>query len=301
MFMSNLSSKYVNVFLNTLQDPRGMSYNIPLISYILLRTTDITTTSNSEHNNTIINMNTISTFLNMFVETTAEDFPQIVYHIPRFNLYHHGNICHLNTCLLMLSSLFDVVKLLVSLDNNVNNNVNVLRTILTSAYSPVDMYPVELLRLIRILNIDINAIIPAEETMTQLIHILSPVVPLSMLLNWDFAHSCLPDPADKDASLSDVINKYEPYYLLVNGQDFSVANNVECNNQFIPLYTNGTHVYKLASIIVYTGGHFINVFMHNDDCIIKDDICHRYAQSPINIASISQRIQITQICYVKVK
>lgn len=300
--LSNVSIRYSRTFLETLQDPRGLNYSLPLVTYILFNMDDIIATSNREHGNNVINHDSIMRFVDMFITRKSEILPSAMYYIPKFNLHHYGNICHLNTCLLMISSLYELLVALNAIeDDKITHGVDVLRSILMASYSPVDVQPCNLLELIRILKIDISQIIPAEETMFQLINIIEPVVSKNLILNWDFAHHCLPDKADTDLTINQIIDKYAPLYLLVNGQDFNVATDVSMNNQFIPTYSTGNHLYKLSSVIVHMGAHFINIFMKNDECIVKDDLVHRYRSSNIDITRISRSIQITQVCYVRVK
>lgn len=300
--LSNVSTRYSRTFLETLQDPRGLNYSIPLVTYILFRMDDIIATSNREHGNTAINYDSLMRFVNMFVTHKTETLPPAIYYIPKFNLHHHGNICHLNTCLLMISSLYDLLVTLNGIANDqLTHGVDVLRSIMLASYSPIDMQPCNLLELIRILRIDISQIIPAEETMVQLINLIEPVVSKNLILNWDFAHNCLPDKADTDLTMNQIIDKYVPLYLLVNGQDFNVATEVSMNNQFIPTYSTGNHLYKLSSVIVHMGAHFFNIFMKNDECIVKDDLVHRFKSSNTDITKIGRSVQITQVCYVRVK
>lgn len=301
-FMSNMSSKYTNAMLATLRDPKGLNYSLPLISYILVNMKDIIAFSNAEHGNQFVSYQTISRFISMFIESKVEVLPPAAYYIPKFNLYHHGNICHLNTCLLMLASMYHMLKLINDIPaTTCPFELNVLRTVLTNSYSPVDMSPETLFDLISILKIDIGQILPAEETMIQLVKLMSDSVPTSMLIHWDFAHSTLPSSDDKDLTLSQIVDKYAPTYLLANAQDFNVALEVPQNDQFIPQYDTEKHTYCLASVIIHHGVHFINVFMKGvGNYIIKDDLYHRYVSPPTKVDAIN-RLQITEVCYVKTK
>lgn len=297
--MSNLHPRFSHIFLNCLSDPKGLLYAIPHVTYIILRINAIVDESNKHHNNTELTHDVLLKFVSLFIDTKMETLPPALYYIPKFNLYHHGNICHLNTCLLMLASLYHVLyEISIIPEATLNNELMVLNTILVSSYSPVDLYPGALLELIGILNININHIIPAEETMSQLVKIVNKQVGTDKLLHWDYAHSCLPNKEDTDLSLDDIVNKYHPMYLLVNGQDFSVDKNVERNDQFIPKYMTDRYTYKLASVIIHVGAHFMNVFMKGNEYIIKDDLYHRYKTPATDVSQL--RYQITEVCYVRV-
>lgn len=301
-FMSNMSSRYSNTMLSILRDPKGLNYSLPLISYVLIHIHEIIGLSNTEHGNKFISHQTINKFLNMFIESKIETLPPAAYYIPKFNLYHHGNICHLNTCLLMLASMYHMLKYMNDIpDSKCPMELNILRHILTNSYSPVDMNPELLFDLIAILKIDINQILPAEETMASIVKLMSKSVPTNMLIHWDFAHSTLTDKADKDLTINQIVDKYAPTYLLANAQDFNVALEVPQNDQFVPQYDTEKHTYCLASVIIHHGVHFINVFMKGaGNYIIKDDLYHRYVTPPTKVDSIS-RLQVTELCYVKTK
>ena len=298
--MTNLSPKYSNLFLTCLSDPCGVNHHIPLVTHIILSADDIVLQSNREHGNKVITRNMISSFLNMFIQTRNTNLAEALYYIPKFNLYHYGNICHLNTCLLMLASMYHLLKAINELPaDQVSLELSILNTVLLSSYSPIDMNPTMIYDLVQILQLNPNETMPAEETITQLVNIFEPVIPKSVVLAWDYAHSCLPDPADKDSNLETLVNKYVPKYLLVNAQDFNVEMQVPQNNQFIPKYGTGQYTYKLASVIIHIGAHFINIFMRGNECIIKDDLYHRY-KSPNTDVNHLGRHQVTEVCYVRI-
>lgn len=312
--MTILPRKYSDLFLQTLRDPKGTRYALPLPTLILLQMDDIVRDSTPYQQQSSIDrqINPVSfepmvtpgmiyKFVNFFVDHEQHVFPQALYYIPKFNLHHYGNICHLNTCLLMLASLFDVMNTLVSLGDSLPYEITTLKQILLSSYSPIDMSPKSLMNLIDILKININNIIPAEETMYDLVDILTPFVPKDILINWNYLHTNIQEKELKDASLKEIVDKYAPKYLLVNAQDFSVDNEIQCNHQFILDYFSKDHDYKLASVIVHKSNHFINVFFNGDEVIVKDDLCHRFARSNIDVTQLGRNIQITQCCYVKVK
>lgn len=295
MFMSNMSVRYGNIALTTIRDPEGLTSSLPLVSYFLFNADDIIKASRLENKDMSIEL--IYRFVSLFVEEKTITLEPKMYYIPKFNLFHYGNICHLNTCLLQLASLYHLLAEL-SVVADPPHDLDVLYTILTSSYSRIDMTPCSLLELIEILNIDTNIIMPAEETMISLVKILHKRIPKTTLLHWDFAHHCLPKE-DEDLDMNAIVNKYAPTYILFNGQDFNVSMEVPKDNQFIARYSSGEHVYQLASIIVHMHAHFINIFFNDKTCTVKDDLCHRYAVSPLEVAKLGN-IQVTEVCYVKI-
>lgn len=298
-FMTNVATKYKQTFLTMMQNPEGRSYAQPLVTAVLSNVSDIILSTNRE-NGPVIKVEDVVKFVNLFLESKRELIPEVLYHIPNYNLYHYGNICHLNTCLLMLASMHYLVEAFINLPNDINSIVQSLKTVLLNSYSEIDINPSELFHLIAALDIDINQIEPAEETMIKILKLFIDSTPKDLLVHWDFAHSTLPDKADTDLTLDQIVDKYQPLYLLANGQDFNVAKEVQQNNQFIPMYTTGKYVYKLASVIVYHSHHFINVFIDdNGQYIVKDDLCHRFTQPTTNLARLVRGLQITEVCYVK--
>lgn len=298
--MTNLAPKYSSLLLSCLSDPCGLNHHIPIVTSIILSADDIVLQSNRAHGNKVVTRQMLSSFLNMFIQTRTETLPEALYYIPKFNLHHFGNICHLNTCLLMLASMYHLLKAINDLPaESVTLALSILNTVLVSSYSPVDMNPTMVYDLVQILQLNPNETMPAEETICQLVNIFEPVIPKSIVLAWDYAHTCLPDPADTDSNLETIVNKYSPKYLLVNAQDFNVEMRVPQNDQFIPKYGTTQHTYKLASVIIHIGAHFMNIFMRGNECIIKDDLYHRY-RSPDRDVNHLGRYQVTEVCYVRI-
>lgn len=298
--MTNLAPRYSNLFLTCLSDPCGLNHHIPMITHIILNADDIVLQSNRTHCNKVVTRQMISSFLNMFIHTRTVNLPEALYYIPKFNLYHFGNICHLNTCLLMLASMYYLLKAIHDLPpEHITLELGILNTILLSSYSSIDLNPTMIYDLIQILQLNPNETMPAEETITQLVNIFEPVIPKSVVLAWDYAHTCLHDKADTDLNLETLVNKYAPKYLLVNAQDFNVEMQVPQNDQFIPKYGTGQYTYKLASVIIHVGAHFMNIFMRGNECIIKDDLYHRYKSPNTDINHLG-RYQVTEVCYVRV-
>lgn len=298
-FMTRVSNKYKQTFLTMLSNPIGKGYSQPLISAVLSNIVDILNTTSIEHND--IEGSEIIKFCNMFVNTSVEILPPALYYIPKYNMYHYGNICHFNTCILMLASMYYFIEALANVDTK-DIKVKTLLSTLLNTYSQIDMNPITQINLIKYTNVNIHNIEPAEETMIKLLNIIEGLIDTDILIHWDFAHSTLKNKADTDLNVNEIVNKYTPLYLLVNAQDFSVALEVPQNNQFIPLYSSGEHEYKLASVILYHSHHFINVFINNEgNYIVKDDICHRLATPGVNLSQLHGNIQVTELCYVKIK
>ena len=298
--MSNLAPRFSSLFLNCLSDPRGLNFSIPYITYIIFISDEVVEQSNKHHGNTVVNQQMVVRFVDMFITSKVEELPPALYYIPKYNLFHYGNICHLNTCLQMLASLWHLLNAIASIpDDTIPYGLALLNTVLCSSYSQVDHNPCVLKYLIQLLNINISTIIPAEETMTQLIDLFEDKIPKSLILNWNYAHSNLKDKADTDLNLDAIVTKYMPKYLLVNAQDFNVEKEVTKNTEFVPVYNVNGQNYRLASVIVHVGGaHFINVFFRGNTNVVKDDMTHRYKTPDIDTAQLG-RYQVTQCCYVQ--
>lgn len=298
--LTNTSSRHKQLLISTLSDPKGVKTNIPRITNIILNFNNIISMSNMENRNDIINSTSLSKFINMFLIKQKQTFKDCLYYIPKYNLYHYGNICHLNSSLLMLSSIPIIMIKINKINNNdLSINVMYLRDVMNSSYSPIDIKPLSLINLIQICNININELLFADHTIKQLYSIIQPYISINDVMFWDCSYSFISKEDDK-LTLPQLVDKYEPKYLIVNGQDFIIVTGMNNTNSFSPKYATDEHEYKLISMIIHMGAHYIILFAKDDgEYVIRDDMFGRYENPGYNINKFGQ-LQVTVCCYAKI-
>ena len=236
-------------------------------------------------------------FLSLFIKDTKTVIKPCSIILPEYNLYHHGNICHLNVCINILSSFYQVINKLFTIDPP-SYELKVIRQYLANSLSPVDVNPRRILQLIDILNININDFDECEETFKQLMKILYQVIDRETLLYWDTTDTFI-EQEDKKLNIHELIDKYHPKYLVVNAQDFNTINDASSNSNITETFSTDNYSYTLMSIAIGLPGHFISAFRHDAsrNFVIRDDLKHRYCNTFINIDNIRNTVCLE--CYVR--
>lgn len=299
-FLLHVPNKYKPLFEQLITNPYGTtnSSTTPTITSIQL-CLDRIHSACSVTNSIYIHRN-LNDLLNKFIMKTELHIPCQDYIMPRYNIYHPDNICHLNVCLNVLSSLFHVVHALSHVDSS-HGDHQILFDCLINSYSDIDIKPTMNLTLINHLHISPSSFHEAADTFIRLINMLHELFDESLITYWDTHGSCCKNTFDKSLLCKEYVNKHKPKYLIVNAQDFNVINNVESiTKPIVKYYVNDLH-YILTSLIISTGNHFISAFRMSNDSdvfLIHDDMKHRYDKSYIDINNLSKSISI--YCYIRV-
>ena len=85
---------------------------------------------------------------------------------------------------------------------------------------------------------------------------------------------------------------------MLNNQDFNFECNVESIDEFQMEYTTEHYQYRLSSLILHLGAHFISAFRTSDDSFeLKDDLFHRLGKVNHDLSQMMSQISVC--CYVR--
>lgn len=213
------------------------------------------------------------------------------YHIPKFNLFHIGSICHLNSCLSMLSSLTELIKEIneiISCESTSNSNnvctsksFKILNQYLINSYSQIDLNPNLLFDLISVLKINPNKLEEAPETMKKILRILyDNGIKKSTILFWDSTDEFY----NSDLSLGDKISYINPKYLIVNSQDMNTLFDFNTDKIKIKHFNvPNKKSYTLISLLSFYFNHIVSAFnIDNNKFKIINDLHDRYHEEIID-------------------
>lgn len=276
IFLNILRSNKLNNIANCLINDYCIS-NVPALTFVLTHHDRIINhISNKKDIEFIKHFDIISNFLTKEYKNLS--FP---YHIPRFNLYHIGAICHLNSCISMLSSLTYLIKEMERINSFNNSNVSdsfkkIFRYIINS-YSRIDLNVEYILDVVSSLNINPNMFGEATETMKKLIQILyKNNISKSVVLFWD--------SSEEFGSLSDEINKYHPRYIIVNSHDMNTIFDIDTDKVKIKEFeVSNKNKYTLISFVLFYINHFVTAFRYDNFTYkINNDLHTRYHTEMVN-------------------
>ena len=276
IFLNILCSNKLNNIANCLVNDYCMS-NIPALTFVLTNFDRIVNhISNKNDIEFVKHLDIVSNFLTK--EHKSLTFP---YHIPKYNLYHVGAICHLNSCISMLSSLTYLIKEMenISLFKKfiVSDNFKKIYQYILNAYSRVDLNINYIFEVISSLNIDPNIFGEATETMKKLIRILyKNGISKSVVLFWD--------SSEEFGSLSDEINKFHPRYIIINSHDMNTIFDIDTDKIKIKEFeVSNKNKYTLISFVSFYLNHFVTVFKYDNFTYkINNDLHTRYHIEIVN-------------------
>ena len=211
-------------------------------------------------------------------------------HIPEFNMYHFGAICHLNACMSLLSSL----TLLVREMNNIvrtNNSpassadfdkFKLITQYINNSYSRIDLNLGVIHSLLIALNINPYSTEESTETMKSIMKILyANVIHMSTVFFWDSSDEFYDEP---NTTLGNKINTISPIYLIVNAHDMNTLFDYETDKVKIKAFNvQESKRYTLSSLIAYYANHLVSMFSVNDDKFkIINDLNTRYTEEYID-------------------
>lgn len=292
-FLSHVPYHYQRMVQELITRPYGRE--MPSVSKFMLKLNAIKSASQPEDKHYI--ERNLNLFLSLFVEKEIYSLRPEAIRIPQFNLLHYGNICHLNVCLNILSSLFELV-FAMNLIKHPSPPFKILRQYITNGLSPVDLHPNLIFDVMSICKINPVRLEESEETFKKLMHVLYTGLNRKLIFFWDSSDTFV-DAEDKSLSMRDVVGKYQPKYLIVNAQDFNIVNEIDSTTT-VPL-TFATHgmAYNLSSIVISLPSHFISAFKQDDSSlfVVRNDLNHRFHDETIDVSEIKHTI--TLACYVR--
>ena len=296
-FMSHIPDKFKLLILNIIKNPFGETGNMPAISTFMLYLNNIRYASN-ENDIRYVDKN-IKKFIDTFVIKEVKDIRPADVLIPRFNLYHHGNICHLNVCINLLSSMYYLIEPMANF-TDIGVEFDLLRKCLLNSLGPIDLNPKLIINLMQLLKIDPSDLMEADVTFKKIMNILKQKFKTNMIFFWDTTDTFLDDPEDKKLSVGDLIDKYHPKYLVVDTQDFNVILDIEVDTYTPHEFNTSNNKYVLTSMVISMPAHFISAFKVDDTnkFIVRDDLQHRFHDSFIDVLQIRNTIVLS--CYVRV-
>lgn len=297
-FKSHIPNRFKHLIDDIIKNPFG-STNIPAISRFMYSIDTIKSSSN-DSDRYYISAN-LNTFINIFVIKEVKMIKTTTNLIPQFNLFHLGNICHLNVCINILSSLYYLIESLMNI-KNIPPELDILRKYIINSLSPIDLNPKLILNLVRILDIDIKDMASVDDTIKKIMRLLYKVIKKNIIFYWDTSDEFIDDPNDAKLKVGDLIDKYNPIYLIVGSQDFNFITNIN-NGNIVPIEfdTPNNSKYVLTSVVISLPLHFVSAFRVNEsyNFIIRDDMKHRFYDSYIDISNVKTLIMLS--CYTRVK
>lgn len=296
-FKSHIPNEFKHLIDEIIKNPFGDA-NMPAISRFMFFI-DIIKSSSNDDDKYYISIN-LDKFINVFVTKEIRTIKNTTNLIPQFNLFHFGNICHLNVCINILSSLYYLIESLMDI-KNIPYELDVLRKYIINSLSPIDLNPKLVLELIRVLDIDPADMISVDDTIKKIMRLLYKVIKRNMIFFWDTSDEFIDDPNDTKLKVGDLIDKYNPVYLIVSSQDFNFITNIEHGN-IVPIeFNTPNNKYVLTSVVISLPVHFISAFRVNESYkfIVRDDMQHRFHDSYLDFFEIKTLIMLS--CYTRVK
>lgn len=287
-YVTHIPAQFYDVITDLIMNPCGDI--IPALTSFLLSFDNIVALA-AEKDAYYLHANLIK-FISLFAERVIRPLDDCPVTIPSYNLYHYGNICHVNVCINILSSLNYLIEAMGVIEHP-SEPFNIVRQYIMNSLSEVDLTPDIVYDLVQILQVNIQCLEECEETFKKILRIIHHHVGRGIIFYWDSSYEFV-DKEDANLSLPDLLKKYRPVYFVVNAQEFNVINDVETNTR-VPLDYEG---YGLSSFIVARPAHFVSAFRVNgtSELIVKDDVRHRYQVSRASMTKI--RNPIVLACYV---
>lgn len=224
-----------------------------------------------------------------------------------YNYRHFGNICHLNCCLNILSSLSKLLVKYYNSEDITNLEFKILLHEILGNLSPIHPNPDNINTLIKILGINSNAMLESAETFKSIMKILYNFVALDEIFYWDCSEPFTPKE-HKLLPFVKILSIIQPDILIVNNQDFNVVNEIDdagrCCLEFVCSTENDNIKYVLTSIIVNIGAHFISILRlnpHEQNTFgvgaLHDDLLNRFDVKQLNF--VNNKFPIAIACYVR--
>lgn len=276
IFLNILCSNKLNNIANCLVNDYCMS-NIPALTFVLTNFDRIVNhISNKNDIEFVRRLDIVSNFLTK--EHKSLTFP---YHVPKFNLYHVGAICHLNSCISMLSSLTYLIKemenIILFKKFIVSDSFKKIYQYIINSYSRVDLNINYIFEVVSSLDINPNIFGEATETMKKLIRILyKNGISKSVVLFWD--------SSEEFGSLSDEINKFHPRYIIINSHDMNTIFDIDTDKVKIKEFeVSNKNKYTLISFVSFYLNHFVAAFKYDNFTYkINNDLHTRYHIEMVN-------------------
>ena len=224
--------------------------------------------------------------------------------IPKYNLLHIGNICHLNSCISLLSSLTGLIVELSKLSLTPIGN-QIYQYILNS-FSYIDLNPLLILQVAKSLNIDMAILDEAEETMKKILrHFYNSNLSKNVLFFWDST-----DEFNNDENLTSFLSIHKPKYFINRVHDFNSTYDITSTHISMKSFNvedknkNVVCSYSLSAFIIFSNNHYVSAFVDSNvekrQLVIKNDVAGRYNQiiQPFSSLFTSQYQHIIA-CYIK--
>ena len=276
IFLNILCSNKLNNIAHCLVNDYCMS-NVPALTFVLTNFDRIVNhISNKKDVEFVKHLDIVSNFLTK--EHKSLTFP---YHIPKFNLYHVGAICHLNSCISMLSSLTYLIKEMENIclfkKFIITDSFKKIYQYILNSYSRVDLNINYIFEVVSSLDINPNIFGEATETMKKLIRILyKNGISKSVVLFWD--------SSEEFGSLSDEINKFHPRYIIINSHDMNTIFDIDTDKVKIKEFeVSNKNKYTLISFVSFYLNHFVTAFKYDNFTYkINNDLHTRYHTEMVN-------------------
>ena len=201
------------------------------------------------------------------------------YHVPNYNLHNTGAICHLNSCISMLSSMTHLIKEMNSISetNSTDYIFQLLKSYINNSYSHIDINTHVIHELMQLLSISRYEYDEATETMKKIIRVLYiNNIPMSTVYYWDASNEFF--NSKNITTLGLKLKEIKPMYFIVNAHDLNVLFDYETEKIKIKEFDipDNKH-YTLKSIISFNGNHLTTMFYVNENTFkVIDDLSNRY-------------------------
>lgn len=198
--------------------------------------------------------------------------------VPPYNMAHFGTNCYINVCFNILIS---IAKVFVPFYESVPTDpkFEVVRHIIAEIFynvSSINIDPGNMEMIIKMLNFNISRLGDANEAFKTLMKELYKILSLSDILYWDSADTFI-SSEDKKLSFDELVDKYNPKYLIVNAQDYNIITNIPNNMEVKIFHKTPNHKFIIHGCIINMPSHFVSVFQRQNTWVLRNDIDHRCA------------------------
>ena len=295
---------------------KPLSHGFPSITHFMLNYSNVLKRITDPNDRNLFSRIDIVPFI-VSKRPVKLEYPQ---HIPQYNLFHFGNICHFNACINVLSSLTGLIIELSQLktQNKLTPEAQLIHQLLLNSLSCVDLNPSLSVKVLTTLNIHPSLIDEADETMKKLLRPLyQSGLSLNTLFFWDSTDEFYKKTELKH-TLSEKLHELKPVYFLCRIHDFNSVYDIDDQQIHLESFNITTDdqavscAYTLTSLVVFSPGHYVSAF---DKCIIEgerfedsgrrpvmimNDLNNRYQATMKPIASLfGSGLQHTIGCYVR--
>lgn len=237
------------------------------------------------HREQTISFDAIDHIVELFTHEVETDIPDVGFMIPPYNVFHYGNICHLNVCINLITSMITVARdILCASEEELHEDPKLIaiQNIVRTSFDEVDINPLMVYELMECFNITMDDIVDATFTMNQLYQSFSELLTDDVMKWWGTSIV----NGIEDIPTKESFDETTERYIIMETQFLVPILNI---TNGIPYTINiGGHPYEMFALVVHNGPHFTTLFRNgtSETFTVRNDMCHREYTSNIHISSL---------------